>query len=290
MNGTGDGGTLGAVVREAAAALTRAGIGSARRDARILAAHALGLDPREAVFHPERAVPESGRRAVDALIARRAGREPVSRIVGERGFWTLTLSLTPDTLDPRPDSETVIEAALSSMADRSRPLDLLDLGVGSGCLLLALLSELPQATGVGVDISLGAAAGAARNAAAAGFASRVRFVVGDWGGCLMDGTFDLIVSNPPYVPDGDIDGLEPEVARFEPRRALAGGADGLDAYRVLAPQVAALLRPGGAAVFEMGFGQAGAVRALLEGAGLEVLDIVSDLAGIDRVIRVRRGR
>lgn len=289
---TGQGDTLGSVLLAATRRLAAAGVDSPRRDARLLAAHALGLDSREAILWPERPLSVSERCAVQAAIARRAAREPVSRIIGQRGFWTLTLGLNPDTLDPRPDSEAVIEAALATVADRKASLTVLDLGVGSGCLLLALLSELPNATGVGVDISPGAVAMASRNAAAAGLAARVCLQTGDWG--LGDwrkgvkGSFDLVLSNPPYIPDGEIETLAPEVAAFDPRRALAGGADGLDAYRILAPQVVAVLRPQGVAVLEVGSGQADAVRTLLEAAGLEFIGVHPDLSGVERCVLMRR--
>jgi release factor glutamine methyltransferase len=217
-----------------------------------------------------------------AATQRRLKREPVSRILGRREFWSLSLQVTPDTLDPRPDTETVVEAVLEAVPDRRAPLRLLDFGTGSGCILLALLSELPRAQGVGVDINPGAAAAAAENARRLGLGDRARFVVGDWGK-EIDGAFDVIVSNPPYIPDEAIAGLEPEV-HFDPPAALAGGADGLTCYRALGPELTRLLALDGVAALELGIDQGQAVRHILEENGLTFLRMRRDLAGIDRVI------
>jgi release factor glutamine methyltransferase len=271
----------------AAARLAAAGVPDPRRDARLLVAHALGVAPQSVFTRPEMTLDAEQRAFLDTLVGRRAAREPVSRILGRRGFWTLELALGPDTLDPRPDSETVIEAVLAALPDRTRPLRLLDFGTGSGCLLLALLSELPAAWGLGIDRSEGALAVARANAEAAGLAARAAFVRADWGKALgggLAGWFDVVVANPPYIPDGDIAGLAPEVAAFDPRLALAGGQDGLDCYRALAPQIARLLVPGGVAALEVGLGQAEAVAALLYGAGLAMTEIRPDLGGIARCV------
>jgi release factor glutamine methyltransferase len=191
-------------------------------------------------------------------------------------------------LVPRPDSESLIEAVLATVGDRSAPLRLLDLGTGTGCLLLALLSELPMASGIGVDLAPEAALTARRNASALGLAARADFVAGDWATAII-GEFDAIVVNPPYIPSGTIASLAPEVAQYDPRRALDGGPDGLDCYRVLAPEAARLLRKGGFAVFELGAGQAQPVLALMRDVGLMVVAIRRDLAGIERCLVVRRG-
>jgi release factor glutamine methyltransferase len=217
------------------------------------------------------------------MVARRLGREPVSRILGRRGFWTLDLALGPATLDPRPDSETVVEAVLAALPEPRAPLRLLDFGTGSGCLLLALLVELPTATGLGIDRSLAALEIARANARAAGLAGRAAFVQADWGGPLA-GRFEVIVTNPPYIPSGDIAGLQPEVADFDPRLALDGGDDGLDCYRALVPDIARLLAPGGVAALEVGRGQAAAVGAMLTAAGLESLGARRDLGGVERCV------
>ncbi len=279
----------GVGVGDAVAALARrlaaAGIAEARREARLVVALAMGVEPAVTLGWPERRLDAAAAARLAVLAQRRAAREPYARLAGRRPFWTLDLALSPATLDPRPDSETLIEAALALLPDRSAPLRLLDFGTGSGCLLLALLSEFPEARGIGIDVMPGAVAVARRNAAAAGLAGRAAFAVGDWGGAL-GGTADVIVANPPYICSGDIDSLAPEVARYEPRMALDGGSDGLDAYRRLAGDTARLLRSGGLGLFELGEGQAAAVAHLMSGAGLAVKEIRRDLAGIERVLVV----
>jgi release factor glutamine methyltransferase len=279
--------TVRALLDAAAERLAAAGVDAPRRDARLLLAAALATDTAALLAHVDRRVDAAAAARFSGSIDRRAAREPVSRILGTREFWSLSFRLTPATLDPRPDSETLIEAAFGGIADRQAPLRLLDLGTGSGCLLLALLSELPNATGIGVDRDPAAVAAAAANAEALGFAARAAFQVGDWAAGLA-GPFDLVVSNPPYVPAGEIDLLAPEVARFEPRAALEGGADGLDAYRALAPEIARLLRDGGRAVLELGAGQHAAVAAILGAAGLEIRGFRNDLNGILRCVVATR--
>ena len=277
-----------ALLDAAAARLRAAGIDSARLDARILAGAALGFSREQLLIHAREPAPPDALPRLEALLARRLAREPVSRILGRREFWSLEFALSPDTLDPRPDSETVIEAALA-LAPRDRALSVLDLGTGSGCLLLALLSELPLAHGLGIDRSAGAVETAAANAGRLGLAGRARFERADWQDGLA-GRYDLIVANPPYIPDHEIAGLEPEVARFDPLGALAGGADGLAAYRRLAPMLPGLLTGHGTALFEVGAGQAPAVAALLETAGLQVAGTRADLSGIERCVIARLGR
>lgn len=280
---------VGDALRAGAERLAAAGVAEPRLDARLLAAEALGLTPQEIFSRPGRGLTPAEAGRLDALLARRAAREPVSRILGRRGFWTLELALGPDTLDPRPDSETVIEAALAELPDRCAPLNLLDFGTGSGCLLLALLSELPNARGLGVDKSAGALDMARANAAVAGLAERANFIRGDWGRGI-DGSFDVIVSNPPYISNQAIAGLAPEVALYDPHLALAGGDDGLECYRALAPDIARLLCPGGIAVVEVGQDQAPAVADVLGAAGLYIGGVRSDLAGMDRCVVAARGR
>jgi release factor glutamine methyltransferase len=209
----------------------------------------------------------------------------MAHILGRREFWSLDFAVTSDTLTPRPDSETLVAAVLDIVAGRDRPLGILDLGTGTGCLLLALLHELPNATGVGVDRSAAALAVALGNAQALGLAPRVQFHEGDWGEGLT-GRFDVVISNPPYIVSADVPNLSPEV-RHEPRLALDGGADGLDAYRALAPHVGRLLEPAGVAVLEIGEGQAPAVEEILRTAGLKPVDRRRDLAGIERCIVAR---
>jgi release factor glutamine methyltransferase len=269
--------TVGTAFREASRRLAAAGVASAHIDARLLVGRALGVGPEVVVAHPERQLEPAARRTIEGLLARRAAREPMSHILGAREFWGLDFAVSGDVLDPRPDSETVVGAALVQVGRRDRPLRMLDFGTGSGCLLLALLHELPAARGIGVDLSASAINVARVNAARLGLADRAAFAVGRWGEGLT-GRFDLVVANPPYIRSGDLGGLAPEVARFEPRLALDGGADGLASYRALAPDIARLLAPGGAAVVEFGAGQAAEVGAIMAAAGLAVLAVVPDLA------------
>jgi release factor glutamine methyltransferase len=255
-------------IADAIEKLGAAGIEDPARDARLLQRHA----ESEAAF--------------DAMIARRAAREPASHILGRREFWSLDFAVTRACLDPRPDSETVVEAALSKLADRGRAWRILDLGTGSGCLLLALLSELPAATGLGVDKSPEALGIALGNAQRLGLGTRARFVERDWMRGL-DGAFDVVVSNPPYIPTAEIESLQPEVTRYEPRLALDGGQDGLDAYRAIIPSLARLLAPGGFAALEVGAIQAMAVGQMARAAGFAT-ECRADLAGRDRCLILTR--
>ncbi len=258
--------------------LRGAGIEEARREARILVGHGLGIGPTALLAASERRLGEAEAARIDRLVARRDRREPIAYILEEREFWSLPFRLNRDVLVPRPDSEAVVEAVLESVAERGPRLRLLDLGTGSGCLLLALLSELPRATGVGVDISPAAVAVALANARHLGLAGRTRFLCADWGRALA-GRFDVVVANPPYVPEATLDRLAPEIARHEPRAALASGADGLECLRSLAPDAARLLAPGGFAAVEIGAGQTTKATAILARHGLRVTDRRRDLAG-----------
>lgn len=274
--------TVGSCIDAAAARLKAAGIDDPRRETRLLLAHALGVDQAVLLGHPERAVADGD--AFFALVERRAQGIPMAHILGRREFWSLEFVVTPDTLDPRPDSETVVSAALAAVAARrGEALSVLELGTGTGCLLLALLSELPRAEGIAVDISPAAAAVARTNARALGLDRRARFFVGDWADAVCGG-FDLVVANPPYVPSGEIAGLQREVAQHEPRIALDGGGDGLHAYRRIVACLPGLLRPGGAAVVELGHGQREAVSALFRAAGLRVAGSAADLSGVARCL------
>jgi release factor glutamine methyltransferase len=274
---------LGDALSHAAARLEAAGLEDARREARLLAAHVLGLRP--GVFlDPARDIDMA---AFETAVARRAAREPLAFITGRQGFWTLDVAVSPSTLIPRADTETLIEAALKLFAERGRVRRILDLGTGTGALLLAALSELPAAFGVGVDLSPEAAALAARNAAAHGLGERAAFVAGSWAESL-NGTFDLVLSNPPYIETAAISGLMQEVCLHEPRRALDGGADGLHGYRSIVRALPALLAPGGVAILELGAGQASSVRALAEAAGLHHIGVDPDLAGIPRAAKLCR--
>ncbi|MFQ6016943.1 MAG: peptide chain release factor N(5)-glutamine methyltransferase [Kiloniellaceae bacterium] len=274
---------LAAVLDAATARLSAAGIEGARRDARLLLAAALGAGPELVIGRPERPLEAAELGRVEALIARRARREPVSRILGRREFWSLSFKITADTLDPRPDSETLVQAVLDRTRDRQAPLEILDLGTGSGCLLLALLSELPKARGLGVDVSEAALGVARENAAALGLAGRTRFERRDWGDGLA-GAWQVIISNPPYIKQSAIGALGPEVARYDPRLALSAGPDGLEAYRAVVPQAGRLLAPGGLIALELGSGQADSVAALLPEAGLQSLGRIQDLGGVERCL------
>lgn len=274
---------VGIALREATHRLAAAGVDSPRLDARLLLAHALNVTPESLAFGPSLLMDDEHRGAFSQLLARRCVREPVARILGQRGFWTLTLTLSADTLDPRPDTETVVESVLAAVPDRDAALSILDFGVGSGCILLALLSELPNARGLGIDLAPGAVDTARENAAAAGLSSRAEFRVGDWGEGLS-GRFDIIVSNPPYIADAEFATLAPEVIQFDPRLALSGGSDGLDAYRALAPEIARLLGSGGVAVLEVGAGQVPLVVGVMTAAGLAFTTVRADLNGVERCV------
>jgi release factor glutamine methyltransferase len=279
---------LAAALAAAATRLAAVGIDDARREARLLLATALGVATADVLGNPDRLLSTADQARFAALVDRRAAHEPAARLIGGREFWSLDFALAPETLVPRPDSETVVEAALAHVADRAAPCRILDLGTGTGCLLLAVLSELPSATGIGIDIAPNAARTALRNAVALGLAGRVGFFAGAWAAAI-EGRFDVILVNPPYIPSGTIAGLAPEVSRHDPRVALDGGPDGLDAYRVLAPETARLLGDDGIAVFELGAGQAAAVTATMRSAGLTIIEVRRDLAGIERCLVLRRG-
>ena len=275
--------TVGTALADAAARLGAAGISDARREARLLLAAALDWDAARVLGHLDTEMTPAIGARLEILLARRSAREPVSRILGYREFWSLRFEVSADTLDPRPDSETLIEAALAALGDRSRACRVLDFGTGSGCLLLALLSELPNAMGMGVDLSEGALETARRNAAALGLAGRVEFQRGNWGSGL-GGQWDVILANPPYIPSRELEGLMPEVARYEPWSALDGGVDGLDAYRALGSEIARLLSRAGVAVVEVGAGQASDATGIMMAAGLALRARRHDLSGVDRCL------
>lgn len=285
--------TVATLRRTATDRLARAGIDSAALDATLLLARACGLDADAIRLEPDRPISDAAAASFEAFLVRREAREPVSRILGRRAFWTLDLTLSADTLDPRPDSETLVEAVLEATGDRAAARRILDLGCGSGALLLALLSELPGAFGVGVDIAPGAASVAARNAALHGLADRSAFVAGDWSACLR-GPFDVVLSNPPYLTPAEIAAATPEVRDHDPRKALDGGADGLDAYRRIVADLRRIVAPaespeGTLVAFETGPTQADAVAALLAAAGARDLAVCRDLAGRPRCVTGRIG-
>ena len=275
--------TLREMLDAAARTLDEAGVGDPRREAQVLVGHVLGVGREVMLAEPTRALANGERWRIDEVVARRAAREPAAYILGLREFWSLPFAVTRDTLIPRPDSETVVEAALAAVAGRAGPLRLLDFGTGTGCLLLALLSELPEATGLGVDIGAQALAVARTNAKRLGLAGRAGFVAADWGRGIA-GAFDLIVANPPYVGDAEASGLAPEILDFEPSMALFSGADPVACYRSLGPHMARLLGRGGAAVLEIGAGQADDVAAIMADVGLAEAGRWRDLAGIERCL------
>ncbi len=269
-------------LRAAAATLAEAGVPEPMRDARLLLAHALGIAPDRLTLHigdPE--TPGAAARFA-ALVQARAARAPLSHLTGQRLFWGRSFHVTPDVLDPRPETETLVALALAEPFAR-----VLDLGTGTGAILLSLLAERPEATGVGADVSPAARAVAARNAQALGVAGRADLIRSDW--CAgVQGCFDLIVANPPYIALAEMAGLAPEVRDHEPHLALTDGADGLSAYRAIAVQTPAHLAPGGRLMVEIGATQGAEVAAILSAAGLQAVTIHPDLDGRPRVVAARR--
>jgi release factor glutamine methyltransferase len=283
--------TIEAARRMLTARLRTDTIDSAELDARILVGAVLSLDLTGMIAAAERRITTAEAARLEDATRRRVAGEPVARIVGSREFWGLTLRLSAATLVPRPDTETVVELALEMLrppADQERRLRIADIGTGSGAILLALLSELPDAYGVGTDINVAALQTASGNAVQLEMASRAAFVACDYAAALS-GAFDLIVSNPPYIRSADIPGLSIEVRDYDPLDALDGGTDGLDAYRALIPQAARLLAPGGALVVEAGHGQSGEIQGLIDAAGLTCEQPPkADLAGIRRAVAGRK--
>jgi release factor glutamine methyltransferase len=281
--------SVGGARRALARMFAAAGLDTPALDARVIVGHALGLDHAALAGAAERALDAQERERIAAMAARRLAHEPVARIVGVKEFWGLPLRVTLDVLVPRPETETVVETALAALdrdGDRTRPLRIADLGTGSGALLIALLSELPNAFGVGTDLSVAALAVARENAERLGLAARAAFVAGDFASALA-GPFDLVVANPPYVASGELAQLALEVRDHDPLLALDGGADGLRAYRALALHAPRLIGAGGHLVVEVGAGQAPAVGALF--SQRQPLDVtaVPDLAGTPRALHIR---
>jgi release factor glutamine methyltransferase len=276
-------GTVGACLCRAGQHLRAAAVDQPRLEARLLLAHAMGCRTEDLLREPRAPVPPEAAARFGELLRRRLGHEPVAHLLGEQEFWSLPFLVSPATLIPRPDSETLVEAAVDLFPDRGRVRRVLDLGTGTGCLLLAALSEFGRATGLGVDRVPEAAALARRNAERLGLAARAGFIVSDWAAPVAD-LFDLVLSNPPYIESGAIPGLMPEVERHEPASALDGGADGLDAYRAVVAALPGLLAPGGRAVLELGQGQRAAVEAIARAEGLEPLGCRADLGGVERAL------
>ncbi|MCT8328640.1 peptide chain release factor N(5)-glutamine methyltransferase [Albidovulum sediminis] len=270
--------TAADALRAAVPQLAAAGVAEPARDARLLLAHALSIPPdRVTLILPEPLSPEASA-AFEAAVSARAARQPVAQITGRRLFWGRSFKVTRDTLDPRPETEVLVAAALE------RPfVKALDLGTGTGCILLSCLAGMPFATGTGTDISPAALAVAEENAVALGLAARARFLRSDWF-AAVPGRFDLVLSNPPYIAAEEMAALSPEVRDWEPQGALTPGGDGLDAYRAIARGAGARLMAGGRLILEIGPTQGAAVRALLRAGGFDCVEIRPDLDGRDRVV------
>lgn len=282
---------LGALLREARDRLATAGIADAALDARLIVEHFTGTSRTDAVARPEREIPAPAAEAVRAALGRRLAGEPVHRILGRRAFYGLDFALSPATLEPRPDTEVLVDRLVPRLAEIARKhggCRILDLGTGTGAIALALLSQVPDARATGVDIAPEAVETAIRNAAANGLSGRFEGRVSDWFS-NVNGKFHGIVSNPPYIETQDMAELSPEVRLFDPRQALDGGADGLDAYRAVAAGAARFLEPDGLVGVEIGYNQRGTVTALFAGEGFVLVEAARDLAGRDRVLIFRQG-
>ena len=275
--------TLLTAWKGAQARLKAAGIDSPSIDARLLLEASTGAGRVDILTDPYRVVDADKIAALDAMIERRLKREPVSRILGKKGFWKIMLNVTPDVLSPRPDTETLLDVIVRAFPPQ-RAFEMIDLGTGSGAILLATLMERAGARGVGTDISTEAIAVARENAANLDLNGRCTFIRTDWAAGFAEDSFDLVVSNPPYIPTGDIPGLDPEVREHDPHLALDGGPDGLQPYRDLAPEIARILRPEGVFAVEIGWDQGEAVKALFEAAGFTGVKVVKDLGDRDRVV------
>ncbi len=277
--------TIEGAIRTVAEGLKTSGVENPRLDARLIVSYAAGVPPETYLIQPKRELDASTRDRAAGLMMRRMLREPMSHILGEREFWSMSFEVTPDTLTPRPDTECLVEHVLRKIktSGGNKEVAILDIGTGSGCILLALLSELPSARGVGVDINPEALSVAIRNAERHGLADRTKFAVSD---CFdaVQGTYDVIVSNPPYIRTAEMTLLEPEVVKHEPVIALDGGEDGLCFYRELCAKAPAYLQQGGILAVEVGDGQAAEVSGLMERAGFSKLQTFQDLAGRNRAV------
>jgi release factor glutamine methyltransferase len=285
--GLGPGMSIAGARRAVAQAFRDAGLDSPDLDARLLVGHALGLGHAALASNSERRLNDDELSAVRALAQRRLAHEPVARIVGRKEFWGLDFAVTAATLVPRPETETVVAAALAAIPDRSLPIRIADFGTGTGALLLALLSEFQNAVGIGTDLSIDALAVARDNAARLGLASRAFFAACDYGAALR-GPFDLVVCNPPYIAGGEIAGLEADVRDYDPRLALDGGPSGLDGYRALIADAGRILSPKGILVVELGAGQAPPVAALMREGGIATEAPKPDFSGHFRALLGRR--
>ena len=275
--------TLLAAWKDAQARLKADRIDSPAIDARLLLEAATGASRMDILTDPYRPVSPEQAKVLTAYVERRLKREPVSRILGRKGFWKIMLNVTPDVLSPRPDTETILDIATLAFAPH-QAFSIIDLGTGSGAILLAILSERAGATGVGTDVSSEALAVARENAANLDLDGRATFLRTEWAAGFGDHSFDLVVSNPPYIPSADIAGLDPEVRDHDPHLALDGGPDGLVAYRELAPEIMRVLKPGGTFAVEIGWDQGDAVKSLFEQAGFTDVIVVKDLGDRHRVV------
>jgi release factor glutamine methyltransferase len=280
--------SMGALRRSVAAGLREGGVESAESEARLLLSYAIGMDDAAIIAESEAEAPEDVQHRLEGFLARRLSGEPMARIVGRKEFWSRSFRLGPDTLVPRPETETVVEAALAAFPDRNAALRVLDLGTGAGILLAAILAERTRSLGLGIDRSESALLIARANLEALDLGTRALFACGDWGAALS-GKFDLIVCNPPYIAAHEFAELSSEVRAHDPRLALDGGADGLDAYRTIVSDLAGLLHAHGVAVLELGRGQEYAVANLARDRGLSAAGPARpDLAGIPRALTLRR--
>ncbi|QHC36250.1 peptide chain release factor N(5)-glutamine methyltransferase [Komagataeibacter xylinus] len=273
------------LLHDATQQLRAANIEAPQREARLLAAHAAETDLAGLLRIDM--LPDAAHARFADVLARRLRYEPMAYITGQAGFWSLDLAVSPATLIPRADTETLVEAVLDHLPDRNAPLRVLDIGTGTGCLLLAILAEYLHAYGIGTDINPQAAELASLNAMRNGLITRSNMLCCNWADGV-EGSFDLVLSNPPYIPHADLATLMPDVVAHEPARALDGGPDGLIAYRALARMLPDLLAPGSLGVLELGIGQDHSVPALMRAAGLDVVEIRPDLGGIGRALVVKK--
>lgn len=275
--------TVRQALADAARRLAEGGVPDASRDARALLAGALGVAPDRLLLERDAPFPDAARARMEVFVGDRLRFRPVAQILGRRMFWGRWFTVTGDVLDPRPETETLVATALAGLA----PERILDLGTGSGAILLTLLAEWPQASGVGTDVSAAALDVAAENAAALGLDGRVEFRLADWWDGVA-GRFDRVVSNPPYIPAGELAGLSPDVRDWEPAGALSPGPTGLESYQCIAAGLDAALAGGGRALFEIGAGQGAAVAAIFRAAGFGAVEVAADMDGRDRVVTVAR--
>ncbi len=282
-------------LREAVLRLQAAKIESASLDARILLEHVLGVSREQLLFLLDLAITTEQYEGLKKLVEMRAEHKPIAQIIGKREFWGLDFKVNEATLDPRPDSETLVEAVLDKIKNQDAALKILDLGTGTGCLLISLLSELPNSSGVGVDISEAALEVARGNASSLVIVDRTQFICSNWAEKLEDledigQKFDIIISNPPYIPSSEIAKLAPEVAKFEPIGALDGGADGFDCYRAIMRQIPRILADTGFVAFEIGMGQERGLMEIAEENGLKTVGTKNDLGGITRCVIIEKNK